>query len=125
VLLVGNKSDLPARGPGLERVEAAGALHVSAMTGDGLEALEHHLHEALAGGHDSVSEHAILAGARQREALAEAERALGRALASDGQSPEFLSIDLREAARALGSITGDDVGEDVLDRIFASFCIGK
>ena len=40
-------------------------------------------------------------------------------------SPEFLSIDLRDALAALGEITGETTAEDVLERIFASFCIGK
>jgi tRNA modification GTPase len=42
-----------------------------------------------------------------------------------GASPEFLSIDLREALDALGEIIGQTTPEDVLDRIFAEFCIGK
>ena len=56
------------------------------------------------------------------EAAAAAERAARVALE---RPPEIVALELREAASRLGQITGEEVGEDVLDRLFARFCIGK
>lgn len=126
VVLAGNKRDLNPKGgplPGATRFAAS--LTVSAATGDGLHELEAALRGVLAGAGGGSTEHAILAGARQREALSNAAAALDRALAAYGGSPEFLGIDLREAVQALGQVTGTSVSEAVLDRVFARFCIGK
>jgi len=62
--------------------------------------------------------------ARHREALSEAADQIRRALASLGR-PELASEDVRLAVRALRRITGAIGSEDVLDRVFSTFCIGK
>ncbi|MDD3838440.1 MAG: tRNA uridine-5-carboxymethylaminomethyl(34) synthesis GTPase MnmE, partial [Phenylobacterium sp.] len=61
---------------------------------------------------------------RHRELLGEALERLDSALAH-GEAPELAAEDVRLAARALDRITGRIHPEDVLDRVFASFCIGK
>ena len=69
---------------------------------------------------------AVVTRERHRAALVEGREALRRALeAPAGTELALLAEDLRLAARAVGSITGRIGVEDVLDRIFASFCIGK
>jgi tRNA modification GTPase len=64
---------------------------------------------------------------RQRALVDEAAAAAARAaeLAGAGRPPELVAVELREAAVKLGQITGEEVGEDMLDRLFARFCIGK
>jgi tRNA modification GTPase len=64
---------------------------------------------------------------RHRDALKRAEASLAEALDSvrNGAEPEFVAMDLRGAADALGEVTGVITSDDVLHRIFSEFCIGK
>ncbi len=64
---------------------------------------------------------------RHRDALAMALEALknARGAALSSMPPEIVAVDIMAAASALGSITGEVSGEDVLDAIFRDFCIGK
>lgn len=126
-----NKSDLPARF-GIAALHQAGlsmpALAMSALTADGLQRLRGELAstiDALAGP-GAESEIAISRG-RHRDALAQALRALkaGRESALRAMPPEIVAVDISAAADALGAITGEVTNEDVLDRIFREFCIGK
>jgi tRNA modification GTPase len=129
LLVVGNKADaagLPAGlvGPG----EAAGSpadVRFSALTGDGREVLVAELLRRCGAG--PVEGLQVALNARQRQLAAAAAEALGRSLeAAAQQLPwDFWTIDLRAAVRALGEITGEEVSEAVLDRVFARFCIGK
>lgn len=103
----------------------AGISRVSAKTGAGLEALERDLGGLILGGAPVTPDQGLITRAHQRDSLRRATAALERVLDQFQASPEFLSIDLREALSALGEITGETTPEDVLERIFASFCIGK
>ena len=103
-------------------------VYMSARTKDGLEDLERAIGKIVEGGDVDAEGAAWSANQRQAEALEQALGALERLerTVSDGTLPvDFWTIDLREAAMALGAVTGDDVGEDVLDVIFTKFCIGK
>ncbi len=64
---------------------------------------------------------------RQAEALLRAREALDRAAQSmiDGLPVDFWTIDVKDALLALGEVTGTNASEDVLDRVFSTFCIGK
>jgi tRNA modification GTPase len=72
-----------------------------------------------------TTESAAITRARHRRELERAATALDHFLAGDFASLELRAEDLRHAAAALGRITGRIDVEDVLDRIFADFCIGK
>lgn len=120
-LRVGNKADLDADG------EAASVADVrlSAVTGAGEQALVRAVLERCGG----LSEQPLLLALNQRQSdlAATAAEALARSeqVAADGLPWDFWTIDLRQAIRSLGEITGEQLTESVLDRIFSRFCIGK
>jgi tRNA modification GTPase len=116
-LLVANKIDLAADRDPLP----AGAIPVSALTGEGLPALIAALASRIEKTYDIAAP--ILTRARHREALEMALAALQRSLAAD--LPELRAEDLRLCWRTLGRITGRVDVEDLLDVIFADFCLGK
>lgn len=115
-LHVWNKADLAA--PDF----AQDGFLMSVKTGEGLDALIHHLTQAVA---DLIgaSETPSITRGRHREALNECLAALTRAACAD--LPELVAEDLRIAIRFLGRITGRVDVEDLLDVIFRDFCIGK
>ena len=102
-------------------------VHVSAVTGDNLGDLEKAIVRTVSGGAVDAEGGAWAANQRQAEALQVALDSLDRLQETiEANMPlDFWTIDLREAAFALGSVTGDDVTEDILDTIFERFCIGK
>jgi tRNA modification GTPase len=116
--------------PGLLRVATktdlapapAGWLGISTQTGAGLDGLLKRLETEVAD-RLATSGAAIPTRERHLAAIEDARDALDRALVAD--LPELVAEDLRVAARALGRIAGRVDVEDVLDRLFASFCIGK
>ena len=117
-LVVATKSDLAGLMPDAD-------LAVSAVTGIGLPELlariETIASDALTGASD-----ALLTRERHRLVLTNVVECLDRAvLVGQGAAIELLAEDIRLALRHLGRITGAVDVEDVLDRIFASFCIGK
>lgn len=114
-VLVANKSDLGRRGP-------ESALHVSALTGQGLDDLRRVLSER-ARAMTETSGPLPLTRQRHRAALEAALHHIQAAEAVD--LPELRGEDLRLALRALGRITGHVGVEDILDTLFSQFCIGK
>jgi len=100
---------------------------VSATSGDGLNELLGLLAQLCARGQVESCGPPLVAGARHIACLEETATALETALAGAeaGEHLEVLSVDLHEAARALGGITGESVDESILHRIFRDFCIGK
>ncbi|MFM7634902.1 MAG: tRNA uridine-5-carboxymethylaminomethyl(34) synthesis GTPase MnmE [Cyanobacteriota bacterium] len=128
LLVVGNKADAAGLAcadlaTGATAVPAEVA--ISALTGQGREALVERLLERC--GATEAQGLQVALNARQRDLAASAADALGRSLeAATARLPwDFWTIDLRAAARSLGEITGAEVSEAVLDRVFSRFCIGK
>jgi tRNA modification GTPase len=116
-LIVANKIDLVATPERLPE----GALAVSALTGAGIPELIAMLAARIAATYNIAAP--LLTRARHREALEIAEASLCRSLAAG--LPELRAEDLRLAWRNLGHITGRADVEDLLDVIFADFCLGK
>ena len=124
-VVVHNKIDLSGV-PAEERESGAGyRIHVSAKTGDGVDLLCERL-KALAG-YEPRAEGLFMSRRRHLVALDGALAALDDASrgAARGVGSELVAEDLRLAQRALGEITGEFTTDDLLGRIFATFCIGK
>lgn len=120
-VVVVNKIDLGMPSPPIE-IKGRKALGVSARSGEGINRLEKAITEAVAEKCPATGAPAMTR-ARHREALVECASAIERFL--EGSEPELAAEDLRLATRALGRITGGVDVEDLLDVIFADFCIGK
>jgi tRNA modification GTPase len=126
MVLIRNKVDLTGRKPGLTRTAERVEIALSAREGLGIEFLREHLKE-LAGYQGGEADGIFMARRRHLDALNRALTAMREARANLQQqrSGEFIAEDLRQAQQALGEITGEFTTEDLLERIFTSFCIGK
>lgn len=115
-LLAGNKADLPRRAATAEPL-----LEVSALTGAGIDALREAIVPA------SGQETGFITSLRHERLLRESLEYLEKArLAVEERIPhEMLLLDLYGALRPIDAITGATTADDILNRIFASFCIGK
>ena len=116
-----NKIDLSGRTPGAN----ADGVAVSALTGAGIDTLRARLKEIA--GLDGTAEGLFSARRRHVEALTRALTHIdnGARELSARRAGELLAEELRRAQTALGEITGEFTSDDLLGRIFASFCIGK
>ena len=102
-------------------------LSISAKEGTGLKELEHVIRKMFFQGEISYNNEIVITNIRQKAALKEALDSLEMVKQSiQDQMPEdFYSIDLVNACDALGKITGESVGEDLVNEIFSKFCMGK
>jgi tRNA modification GTPase len=102
-------------------------LRISAQTGLGLDELLKELQKCI---HDLVrnkKEDTVISSVRHRDLLRQAEESLGRSKSGieQGLSEEFPLLDLHDALRKIGEITGEVTIEDIYSHIFSNFCIGK
>lgn len=111
----------------LDKCTLNNVVFLSAKEGFGIEDLESKVSSIFESGLSSVEGDAYFVSSRQSEALKHAVEAMERVKESalNDLPVDFWTIDLREAAVALGEVTGEDVSEDILGTIFARFCIGK
>mgnify|MGYP006266568573 CR=1 FL=1 len=119
-----NKIDLTGNPPQLENTADGPVIYLSLKTGAGFPLLIEHLKECV--GYDSHAEGIFTARRRHLDAIDTADIAIGSAfthLASG--APELVAEELRLAQQALAEITGEFTSDDLLGRIFSSFCIGK
>lgn len=128
-LVVLNKIDLPLRIDVKKLQELTGRrpIGISALKEIGLDELKNEMIKLITHGRVPLSESPIAINARHKDALKRALESLRLAIESvdRGMPPEIVAVDLRGALDCLGEITGAVTTEEVLDRIFSQFCIGK
>ncbi len=120
-LITGNKCDLPAL------VKDADTLRVSALTGEGLTELRRAIIDAIAPRGSLEQEGGFITSLRHEQLLQETRDALEQARTATtlGIPHEMLLLDLYAALRPIDGITGATTADDILNRIFSTFCIGK
>ncbi len=125
-LVIINKKDLPQT---LEDGSLNGSprVHVSATTGDGLEELWTAIRSFVGNQRTDLADDFVLTSTRQNDAILKSIEALQKACeALQKKVPhEMVLLDLYEGLSALDEMTGEVVTDDILDRIFSTFCIGK
>jgi tRNA modification GTPase len=128
VIVVKNKSDLPAVVEFPTDIARHEVVAISTLTGEGIDRLRDAIRDAFLHGRAvDGREFVALSQARHRDALEKAKGALDRFGGSlvAGAELELLAWELREALDAVGQVTGETTPDDVLDVIFSRFCVGK
>ncbi|HET6460904.1 MAG TPA: tRNA uridine-5-carboxymethylaminomethyl(34) synthesis GTPase MnmE [Syntrophales bacterium] len=130
-LLLINKADLPHVIDEKELAslnpDAMPPIWISAKHGDGMPALKDAIHGLALSGTDCRNTLNIVSNIRQKVAIEKTRDMLSKARDSilQGLSPEFPAFDIRQALEKLGEIAGETVTDEVLEKIFSIFCIGK
>jgi tRNA modification GTPase len=121
-LIAANKCDLPPRAN-----IVSGAIPVSALTGEGFDALTERIAAAIQPEDTGAREEGFITSLRHEQLLRECAQYLAKArdAARDGIPHEMILLDLYAALRPVDAITGATTADDILNRIFATFCIGK
>jgi tRNA modification GTPase len=124
VSVVINKIDLLHRGSRYEQ-SSPPRIELSATTGEGIDLLRQHLKECV--GFQGADAGTLSARRRHLDALRRADAHLHEALRqlTERRAGELMAEELRQAQQALNEITGEFTADDLLGRIFTSFCIGK
>jgi len=120
-----NKIDLLGLAPEIKQTEDGYSCYLSIKTGDGMDLLKQHLKQSV--GFNESTDNVFIARRRHIEALRKGhdyvENALNQLQVS--QAGELVAEDLRQAQMSLAEITGTVTSDDLLGKIFSSFCIGK
>ncbi|QIB27865.1 tRNA uridine-5-carboxymethylaminomethyl(34) synthesis GTPase MnmE [Caloranaerobacter azorensis] len=130
VIVLTNKIDLP---PVVSREEIEKILpgkkiiETSIIKGEGLEVLEDSLKEMFFAGEIKIKDNTIVTNARHKSLLLKAKKNIEEAIESIemGMPIDCIEVDVKDCWENLGQITGDTVTEDIIDKIFEEFCIGK
>lgn len=125
-----NKSDLEpvvTREMIEEKAGDAPVIEVSAAEERGISELGDLIKDMFLKGNISFNEEIYITSSRQKDALCRAVESMKKVIESidNGMPEDFYSIDLMDAYEALGSITGEEVGDDLINEIFSRFCMGK
>jgi tRNA modification GTPase len=130
VIVLINKTDLRIKLE-IEEIQRAFAGHpivfMSVVEGKGLDVLEDTIYQMVFGGKVKTGDPVMVTNVRHENCLKRAVASLKDAMASivAGLPLDIISIDLKEALEALGEITGESITDEIVDRIFHDFCIGK
>mgnify|MGYP001952487536 CR=1 FL=1 len=140
-VVVLNKSDLPGKAVGeadimrvmdecetkSEQTLRTKVVSISAKTGDGLDQLRAMIRQVVLGPRFESQDSVMVTRLRHKRALVSALGSVGNALTAieEDLSSDCVAVDLRAALDSLGEITGSVSTDDILDQIFAEFCIGK
>ena len=120
-----NKIDLVNTAPEIKTTESGTQIYLSIKTGAGMGLLIQHLKQSV--GYNDATENIFIARTRHLEALKKGYGFVQNALhqLQTTQASELVAEDLRQAQQALAEITGEFTSDDLLGKIFSSFCIGK
>jgi len=128
MILLLNKCDLPPPVSGTMVNVSFPVIELSTLTGDGLDKLYVQIHEqVLSGIGDANNDADIITRERHRVLIEQAISHVRTAMLEieQGVPEDLVSVGLRAAYMALGEVLGVEVADDILDRIFAEFCVGK
>lgn len=125
-----NKIDIAGPSPvdrGRQVFAEYGAIPISATRGDGVDQLINSISLNISNSYEDANSDVVISSARHKLALENAVESLERARRTLGEGAplELTAIDLRDCLDSLGLIVGETTTEDILDRIFSRFCIGK
>ena len=120
-----NKIDLLSLAPSIKQTEHGTSCYLSIKTGDGMELLKQHLKQSV--GFNESTDNVFIARRRHIEALRKGHEFVQSALnqLQTSKAGELVAEDLRQAQNSLAEITGQFTSDDLLGKIFSSFCIGK
>lgn len=105
----------------------ANVVELSAREGRGLAELEDALTEMVWGGEVKKDESLVLLNVQEKQMLREAVEDLQDAISAleAGRSIDLVEVDIREGRRKMGRLLGEDLSDEILDRVFSQFCVGK
>ena len=130
VIAVMNKSDLPSEFASAEIAKLlpdAPIIAASVTGGQGIEEIENIIEELVYGGKVKQNESTMITNVRHKRLLEEASQSIADAIegAEERQPLELIEIDANAAYESLGMIIGEAVEEDIINEVFARFCLGK
>lgn len=126
IIVVGNKIDL-VKGPREHKIVGQPVFYVSAKTGQGIRKLEQEIVKKALGKNNWNNDKPAIINERHKACLICAKNRLSRVIENKTKTNnlELIAIEIKEAIRALGEITGKEVSEEIIEKIFADFCVGK
>ncbi len=131
-ILVLNKTDLDKKFTKQEAIGYLGgtfeeAMEISAKYGTGVDKLADQMVKLVWGGEIEKSDDVFLLNIREKDLLKRAREVLSHSIqaSKNGHPIDLLAVDVKEALEILGELTGENLTEEVIDRIFSKFCIGK